>query len=102
MDNDNTIQFELLDRQLAELKAENKELVKRISRVEQSREKTEYQFTEIMKALDDLNKITIPKLTKDLEEIKNKPAKHYDTIITTIITAVVSAIISFTISNINK
>lgn len=101
MENNDSIQYEILNREIDDIKQEMKDLSKRISKVEQSREKTEYQFSQIMKALDDLNKITIPKLTKDLEEIKNKPAKRYDTVITTIITAIVSAIISFTISNLN-
>lgn len=101
MENSDCIQYGILERDIDELKQEIKDLSKRVSKVEQSREKTEYQFSEIMKALDDLNKITIPKLTKDLEEIKNRPVKRYDTAITTIITAVISAIISFTISNLN-
>jgi predicted nuclease with TOPRIM domain len=102
MDESLSATVEVLKEQIKELKEENKDLTKRVSKVEQSREKTEYQFQEIMKALDDLNRITIPKLTKDLEEIKNKPVKRYDAVITTIITAITSAIISFIVSNINK
>lgn len=90
----NNIELETLKEQLKELKEENRELSKRISKIEQSREKTEFQYQEIMKSLDKLNDITIPNLMKELETLKNKPVKRYETGINAIISGVVAIVIS--------
>lgn len=42
----------------------------------------------------DTNK-KVDKLTNDVEEIKEKPAKHWDNLITLIITAIVTAVMTY-------
>lgn len=96
------IQFELLKEQLSDLKDENRELNKRIAKVEQSREKTEYQYDQIMKAIDDLNNNTIPGLVLQIDELKDKPGKRYEHIITTLITTITGTIIGFISAMITK
>ena len=83
---------------LKELKQDLKELEGRILLIETSRQKTEFQYNEIMKALDKLNNITIPDLMKQVDELRNKPVKRYDQVITAIIGAIVGAIGSFIVS----
>ena len=71
---------------------------KRLLTIEKSQEKTDFQYEEIMKTLNKLNDVTIPSLTAQIEELKNKPVKRYDQIITSLIAGIVGAIIGF-ISN---
>lgn len=74
----------------------------RIRALEQSNEKTDLQFAQIMKTLDKLNDITIPQLTAEIQAIKDKPAQRYNTIVVAVITSVVGGIIGFIASNILK
>ena len=71
MENTNIeVKLELFEEQLKELKEQNKEYEKRLTAIETSREKTEFQYEQIMKAIDKLNEVTIPNLMKELENIK--------------------------------
>lgn len=94
MEETNGIEIKLLEEQVKELKAQNKDLEKRITAIETSRAKTEYQYDQIMRAIDKLNDITIPNVLKEIESLKNKPAKRYESIITAGISGVVAIIIS--------
>lgn len=75
-----------------ELKEDIKNLEKRVSKIEMTKEKTDYQYEEIMKALDKLNNITIPNLMTEINALKDKPAKRYDQVVTGLIGAIVGAI----------
>lgn len=63
------------------------DLNKRVKEMEMSKQKTEYQYEQIMESLKKLNDDTIPNLTKQIQELKNKPAERYNVIITSIISA---------------
>ena len=103
MENTNAdVKFDLLDEQIKELKTQNKELEKRLTTIETSREKTEFQYEQIMKAIDKLNEDTIPKLMKELEIIKNKPAKRWETGINALISGVVAIVISLIFEGISN
>lgn len=93
-----SVEIQFLQTQIKELKEKDKELEKRLLTVETSREKTEFQYGEIMKALNKLNDETIPKLMDELDSIKNKPAKRWETGINALISAVVAALVGFGVS----
>ena len=78
------------------------QLTKRVGEIEASKQKTEYQYQQIMKTLEKLNDITIPNLTKQIQELKNKPAERYNLIITAIISTVIGGIVTFIINNFLK
>ena len=84
-----------IPQQIKELKDTLKTLEKRVATIEISREKTEFQYGEIMKALDKLNDTTIPGLLKQIEELKSKPVKRYDQAISGILGAIFGAIGAF-------
>lgn len=92
------IKLELFEEQLKELKEQNKEYEKRLTAIETSREKTEFQYDQIMKAIEKLNEVTIPNLMKELEAIKNKPAKRWETGINALISAIVAGVVGFLVS----
>lgn len=94
------MELQYFQNQLKELKDENKELEKRIIKIETSREKTEFQYEEIMKALNKLTDETIPKLMDELDSIKNKPAKRWETVINALISAIVAGVVAFLASKI--
>lgn len=68
------------------------DLEKRTLSMERSKEKTDFQYEQIMETLNKLNNVTIPNLTAQIEELKNKPAKRYDQAITSILGALFGAI----------
>ena len=78
-----------------ELKVTLKEQDDRIKQIEMSKEKTEFQYEQIMQSLKTLNDKTIPNLTAQIEELKNKPVKRYDQVITAFLGAIVGAVGSF-------
>ena len=96
MENNPSIEVKvtLIEEQLKELREQNRDYEKRLTAIETSREKTEYQYTQIMKAIDKLNDVTIPSLLRELEKIKNKPAKRWETGVNAIISGIVAVIIS--------
>lgn len=77
---------------IQEMKNTIKNLETRIIKLETTKEKTDYQYEEIMKALEKLNDVTIPELMEEINALKEKPAKKYDNIITTAIGTIVGAI----------
>ena len=48
-----------------------------------------------MKAIEKLNEVTIPNLVKELDAIKNKPAKRLETGINALISAIVAGVVGF-------
>ena len=84
----------VLKEQVGELREQNKDFEKRITAIETSRQKTEFQYEQIMRALNKLNDVTIPNLVKDLETLKNKPAKKWETAINAVIAGVVAVVVS--------
>lgn len=89
---------EMTDRQIEELKRVQEDHEKRIQQMEKSKEKTDYQYEQIIDMLNKLNEKTIPNLTTQIEELKDKPVKRYDQVITGIISAVVGGIVGFVIN----
>lgn len=81
-----------VDRHLEQAHDDIESLSKRISKLETTKEKTDYQFNQIMDSLKKLTDTTIPKLTNQIEELKNKPVKRYDQAISSIIGAVFGAV----------
>ena len=69
-----------------------KELDGRVKTIELSKQKTDYQYEQIMDSLKVLNDTTIPNLTIQIEELKNKPIKRYDQAIASLIGAVFGAL----------
>ena len=79
-----------------------KEQEKRIGTLELNNTKTDVQYTEIMKTLNKLIDVTIPELSKEIQEIKDKPAKKWDTIVAGIIGAIAGGIGTFIINMFTK
>lgn len=79
-----------------------KEQEKRITQLEMSSMKTDTQYNEIMKTLNKLIDVTIPELSKEIQEIKEKPAKKWDTIVAGIIGAIAGGIGTFIINMFTK
>ena len=86
---------EYTDKEIHELKLAITEQDKRIKEMELSKQKTEYQYEQIMKSLQTLNETTIPNLSSQIEELKNKPVKRYDQAVTGILGAIFGAIGAF-------
>lgn len=86
---------EITNKEITSLQTNINDHEKRILEIERSKEKTDYQYEQIIKTLDTLNKITIPNLTKEIVELKNKPVKRYDQAITGILGAIFGAIGTF-------
>lgn len=82
----------ITDSDIIEIKKELNEQDLRIKEMELSKQKTEYQYEQIMETLKTLNEKTIPNLTAQIEELKNKPAKRYDQAVSGIIGAIFGAV----------
>ena len=104
MDNDNRILLleqdfktykESTNLLLQDIKQCEKELEDRIYQMEMFKQKTDFQYEQIMETLNKLNDTTIPNLSIQIEELKNKPAKRYDQILTAFIGAIIGAIGSY-------
>ena len=93
---------EVSDEKLSKIDDTLKELDERIKTMEMSKQKTEFQYQQIMKTLEKLNDITTPNLTKQIQELKNKPAERYNLIVTSIISAIVGGIVTFFINSVLK
>ena len=89
---------EVRDKEAAELKKQIEDHEKRLKEVETSKQKTDFQYEQIMEALQKINDKTIPNLIKEIEELKNKPVKRYDQLITIGISTVVGGILGFIIN----
>lgn len=86
--------------QITELKKRQDDLDKRITSIETSREKTEYQYEQIMQTLEKLNDVTIPGLVKQIQELKNKPAERYNLIVVTIISSIIGGVVGFVLNKV--
>ena len=64
----------------------------RIAILERNNTKTDLQYDEIMRTLKKLIDVTIPELSKEIQEIKNKPAKRWESIVAGIIGAIAGGI----------
>lgn len=84
------------------LVATTKEQEHRIAKLEQNNTKTDLQYDQIMKTLNKLIDVTIPELSKEIQEIKEKPAKKWDTIVAGIIGAIAGGIGTFIINMFTK
>ena len=80
------------EKDLQEIKKLIEDLQKRTLNMEKSKEKTDYQYDQIMEMLNKISNITIPNLTAQIEELKNKPIKRYDTAISAILGSVFGAV----------
>ena len=83
---------EITNREIAKLQQATEEQEKRILAIERSKEKTDFQYEQIIQMLNKLNNVTIPNLTAQIEELKNKPVKRYDQAISSIIGAIFGAV----------
>jgi len=80
------------EKKIEELKQQINDNNKRILTIEKSKEKTDFQYEQIMETLKTLNEKTIPNLTAQIEELKNKPIKRYDTAISAILGSIFGAV----------
>jgi len=80
------------DRHISDLTRKTEEQEKRIIQLEMNNTKTDLQYAQIMETLKKLNENTIPALTAQVEELKNKPAKRYESIVGSILGAICGAI----------
>lgn len=83
---------EITNKELGTLKTEINDHEQRIKEVETSKQKTDFQYEQIMDALQKINDQTIPNLIKEIEDLKNKPVKRYDQAISAIIGAVFGSV----------
>lgn len=86
---------EITNREIKEMKEKLDEYDTRLKEIEMSKQKTDYQYEQIMESLKTLNEKTIPNLISQIEELKNKPVKRYDQAITGILGAVFGALGSY-------
>ena len=80
---------------LNKLEALLEEQEKKMKSMELYKEITEYQYTQIMESLKTLNEKTIPDLTAQIQELKNKPVKRYEQVITGILGALAGSLGTF-------
>lgn len=80
---------------LNKLEALLEEQEKKMKSMELYKEITEYQYTQIMESLKKLNEKTIPDLTAQIQELKNKPVKRYEQVITGILGALAGSLGTF-------
>ncbi len=87
----------------------NEEIVERITAVEQAVKSAQHQLDEQKELTNSIHELAsevrfmrsdINKMQTDIDEIKAKPTKRYELIVTTIITALLSGIIGFVISTV--
>ena len=83
---------ETAEKQIFELTRKTEEQEKRIIQLEMNNTKTDLQYAQIMQSLKTLNETTIPNLTAQVEELKNKPVKRYETIVGSVLGAIFGAI----------
>ena len=69
-----------------------KEQEKRITQLEMNNTKTDLQYEQIMKTLNKLVEQTIPQLSKEIQEIKEKPVKRWETVVVGIIGAIAGGV----------
>lgn len=75
-----------------ELKEECKDVKNQVSNLEKQNTRTDVQYDNIMETLKKLTEKTIPDLILQVEELKSKPAKRYESIVSGILGAIFGAI----------
>lgn len=75
----------LLNRMTA-LEKNNEKLSNRITEIEKDKSLEKYQFEQIMKTLEELK--------EDVNELKDKPSKRWDIVITAIITSTIGLVLT--------
>lgn len=88
LEHDVNLFMQQTEAKINKLEALLEEQDKRIKDMELYKEITEYQYSQIMDTLRTLNEKTIPNLTAQIQELKNKPVKRYEQVITGILSAV--------------
>ena len=83
---------ELTEKQIDSLNKVTDEQEKRINELERNNTKTDLQYEQIIQTLNKLNDTTIPNLVAQIEELKNKPVKRYETVVGSILGAIFGAI----------
>jgi CII-binding regulator of phage lambda lysogenization HflD len=79
-----------------------KEQEKRISVLETENTKTDFQYNEIMKTLNKLVETTIPALSAEIQAIKEKPVKRYETVVAGVLGALAGGIGTFIVNMLFK
>lgn len=79
-----------------------KEQEHRIAVLESENAKTDFQYNEIMKTLNKLVETTIPALSAEIQAIKEKPVKRYETVVAAILGAVAGGIGTFIVNMLLK
>lgn len=79
-----------------------KEQEKRISVLETENTKTDFQYNEIMKTLNKLVETTIPALSAEIQAIKEKPVKRYETVVAGVLGALAGGIGTFIVNMLLK
>lgn len=67
----------------------------KVIKLETKSEKTDFQYEQIMNTLTKLTDTTIPNLSKEIQSLKEKPAKRYDNMVSTVINTIIGAIVGF-------
>ena len=83
---------EITEKQIDSLTKVADEQEKRIIELERNNTKIDLQYEQIIQTLNKLNEVTIPNLVAQIEELKNKPVKRYETIVGSILGAIFGAI----------
>lgn len=87
----------------------NEEIVERITAAEQAVKAAQHQINEMKELTSSIHELAsevrymrndINKMQSDIDELKAKPAKRYDLIVTAIISALSSGVVGFAISQI--
>lgn len=83
---------QIAEEQINRLQEQVSGLDVRVKEMEMSKQKTEYQYEQIMQSLKTLNEKTIPNLTAQIQDLKDKPVKRYDQAISGVIGAIFGSI----------
>jgi hypothetical protein len=95
-----------VDIEIKEIKSDNKILADMSKNIAVLATNYEHQGTEIKSIKTDLKELKdrpipdISELKKDVDGLKDKPGKRWDTLTTVIITALITGVITFTLSKI--
>lgn len=79
-------EFKQVKETLREIKADISQQEKRLQDLESDKRLKNFQYDEIIRSLNELK--------VDLSDLKQKPAKNWNVVITAIITAIVTAVVS--------
>lgn len=95
LEHDFSLHVQQTEAKLNKLESLIEEQEKRMKDMELYKEITEYQYSQIMESLKTLNEKTIPDLTAQIQELKNKPVKRYEQVVTGILGAIAGSLGTF-------